>query len=357
MSTTGNDGSRHGRVIDLRSDTVTKPTPAMLEAMMSAEVGDDVYGEDPSVNALQEEVAALLGKEAALYVPTGTMANQIALNVHTRPGDEVIAHPLAHIVRAEGGAGAALSSIQFRTLGNPDGSLPTEAVAEAIYRGDNPHNATTALICMENTANIVGGTVLSLEQIAAVAAPAREQGVPMHLDGARVLNAAAVLDVKPERITGAFASTTLCFSKGLGAPAGSVVAGSRGFIDRCLRVRKRFGGSMRQSGYLAAAARYALKHNVTRLAEDHANARRLAEGMVATGQIEMIYGMPQTNIVFFRSIHPKLDTARLVAKLKERGVLAGAMGPATARAVTHLDVSEESIDTAVNICGEILASA
>ncbi len=357
MSTTGNNGSRRAMVIDLRSDTVTKPAPAMLEAMMSAEVGDDVYGEDPNVNALQEEAAALLGKEAALFVPSGTMANQIALNAHTRPGDEVIAHPMAHIVRAEGGAGAALSSIQFRTMGNPDGSLPAEAVAEAIYRGDNPHYPSTALICVENTANIVGGTVITLEQIAAVAAPAREQGVPMHLDGARVLNAAAVLDVQPERITGAFASTTLCFSKGLGAPVGSVVAGSRDFIARCLRIRKRFGGGMRQAGYLAAAARYALEHNVTRLADDHANARRLAEGMVATGQIEMVYGMPQTNIVFFRSIHPKLDTAGLVARLKERGVLAGTMGPTNARAVTHLDVSVEAIETAVNICEEIMAAA
>ena len=357
MSTSGNPGFSQDGVIDLRSDTVTKPTPAMLEAMLSAEVGDDVYGEDPSVNALQEETAALLGMEAALYVPTGTMANQIALNVHTRPGDEVIVHPLAHIVRAEGGAGAALSGVQFRALGNPDGSLPAEQVAEAIYGGDNPHYPPTGLICMENTANNVGGTVISLEQIAAVAALAGEQGVPMHLDGARVLNAAAVLDVQPESITRAFQSTTLCFSKGLGAPMGSVVAGSRDFIAQCMRRRKRFGGGMRQAGYMAAAARHALAHHVTRLAEDHENARLLAEGMVATGQIEMVLGMPQTNMVFLRSIHPKLDTGGLLVKLEARGVLLGVAAPYGARAVTHLDVSREAIETAVSICGEILAAA
>jgi len=343
------------RTIDLRSDTVTKPTPAMHEAMMAAEVGDDVYGEDPNVNALQEEVAALLGKEAALFVPTGTMANQIALKSHTQPGDEVIAHPMAHLVRAESGGGAALSGIQFRTLGNPDGTLPLEEVGEAIYTGDNPHYAPTRLICMENTHNFAGGALISPEHIEGVAEKAREQGVAMHLDGARVLNAAVALDVKPTRITGAFDSTTLCFSKGLGAPVGSVVAGSRDFIAKAYRYRKMYGGGMRQAGYLAAAARYALDHHVNRLAEDHENARLFAEGLMEIPHMKLVYGMPQTNIVFFASDHPRFGTALLVTEMKNRGVLVGNSGPYNARAVTHLDVTRADIEQSLAIVREILA--
>ena len=334
-------------VVDLRSDTLTQPTPAMRQAMMEAEVGDDVYGEDPNVNALQEEAAALLGKEAALFVPSGTMANLISVKAHTQGGDEVIIHPMSHTVRYEAAGGAMVCGVQWKPLGNPDGTItPAEAEA-AIYHGDNPHFAHTRLICLENTHNALGGVVLPLASLDALAKVARAKSVPMHLDGARVLNAAVALDVKPARITGDFDSTSLCFSKGLGAPVGSVVAGSKPFIARCLRLRKMFGGGMRQAGFLAAAARYALRHHVQRLAEDHAHARLLAEAIANEKHLELVYGMPQTNIVFFRCKHPRLPMAQLAEALKQRGVLIGTSGGDSARAVTHLNVDGAGIERAI----------
>lgn len=346
-------------VIDLRSDTVTRPTPAMRKAMAEAEVGDDVYGEDPNVNALQEEAAALLGKEAALFVPSGTMANQIALKAHTQPGDEVIAHPGAHLIRAESGAGAALAGVQFRTIDGPGGSLPADQVAAAITRGDNPHFPPTRLICLENTHNFAGGTVLPLARIDPVAAVAAEHGLSLHLDGARLLNAATALDLTPARLAAAFASATLCFSKGLGAPVGSVVAGSRDFIAVCLRYRKMYGGGMRQAGILAAAARHALAHHVNRLAEDHLNATRLAEGLRELPQLELIHGMPETNMIFFALTHgsqPALGMEALVAQMAQRGVLIGGMGPYQARMVTHLDVDRAGIEGTLAAFREVLAA-
>jgi threonine aldolase len=334
-------------VVDLRSDTLTKPTPAMRRAMMAAEVGDDVWGEDPNVNALQEESAALLGKEAALYVPSGTMANLVSVKAHTQPGDEVIIHPLSHTVRYESAGGAMVAGVQWRPLGNADGTLPLAEVEAAIYQGDNPHFAPTRLICLENTHNALGGTVLPLASLDALAALARAKGLPMHLDGARLLNAAVALDVQATRIAAAFDSTSLCFSKGLGAPVGSIVAGSRAFIARCTRFRKMFGGGMRQAGFMAAAARYALRHHVTRLAEDHEHARRLAAAIADEPHLELIYGMPQTNIVFFRCTHPKRSMAELAEGLRQRGVLIGPTGPDAARAVTHLDVDGAGIERAI----------
>jgi threonine aldolase len=342
-------------VVDLRSDTLTLPTPAMRKAMMEAEVGDDVWGEDPNVNALQEEAAALLGKEAALFVPSGTMANLISVKAHTQPGDEVIIHPMAHTVRMESGGAAAVAGVQWRFLGQADGTLPAGEVEAAIQRGDNPHFAPTRLICMENTHNMLGGTVLPLEAMDGVAAVARPRGVAMHLDGARVLNAAVALDVKPARITGAFDSCSLCFSKGLGAPVGSVVAGGKDFVARAYRYRKMFGGGMRQAGFLAAAARYALRHHVTRLAEDHEHARRLAAAIAEERHLELIYGMPQTNIVFFRCTHPRLTMAALVQALAARGVKIGAVGADSARAVTHLDVDAAGIERAIAALHAVLA--
>lgn len=342
-------------LIDLRSDTVTQPTPAMREAMMAAEVGDDVYGEDPNVNALQEEVAQLLGKEAALFVPTGTMANQIALKTHTQPGDEVVAHPMAHIVRAESAAAAALSGVQFRMVGAEDGTLPPQEVQAVIQDGSNVHFAPTRLICMENTHNFKGGAVVPLSAIQSVAKVGQAHGIPLHLDGARVLNAAVALDIKPDKITSHFDSSTLCFSKGLGAPVGSVIAGTRDFIMRCQRYRKMFGGGMRQSGFLAAAARHALKHHVERLAEDHRNAKRLAEGLRENKHITLDFGLPQTNIIFFSLNHPDMDVPRLMARLAERGVLMGGSGPYSARAVTHLNVDAEGIEKAINAVNQVLA--
>jgi len=272
------------------------------------------------------------------------MANQIALKTHTQPGDEVIIHPLAHLVRAESGGGAALSGVQFRTLGNPDGTLPLEQVAGAIYRGDNPHYPPTTLICLENTHNVAGGTVLPVEHVEAVSA------------GARVLNAAVALDIQPERITRHVDTTTLCLSKGLGAPVGSVVAGSRAFIARALRFRKMYGGGMRQAGFLAAAGRYALRHHVARLAEDHANARLFADGLAANPHLELANGPPQTNIVFFRSRHPRITLEQLIAGLARRGVLIGGAGAYGARAVTHLDVDRAGIERALAAFHEVLAA-
>ncbi|HKI96898.1 MAG TPA: low-specificity L-threonine aldolase [bacterium] len=342
-------------VVELRSDTLTQPTPAMRQAMMEAEVGDDVYGEDPNVNALQEEAAELLGKEAALFVPSGTMANLISVKSHTQPGDEVIIHPMSHTVRMESGGAAVLAGVQWRMLGNPDGTLPVAEVEAAIYRGDNPHIAPTSLIAMENTHNMLGGTVLPLDALDAVSKVARAHGVPMHLDGARLLNAAVALDVKPTRITSAFDSTSLCFSKGLGAPVGSIVAGSKAFIARAHRFRKMVGGGMRQAGFLAAAARHALRHHVTRLAEDHEHARRLAEAIANERHLELIYGMPQTNIVFFRCTHPRLTMPKLAQALAERGVRIGVVGQDSARAVTHLNVDAAGIERAIAALHAVLA--
>ncbi|MDH4248642.1 MAG: low-specificity L-threonine aldolase [Deltaproteobacteria bacterium] len=341
-------------VVDLRSDTVTRPSAAMRKVMAEAEVGDDVFGEDPNVNALQEEAAALLGKESALYLPSGTMANQVALKTHTQAGDEVIAHPLAHIVRAESAGAAALSGIQFRMVGEPDGSLNPEAVTAAIQDGSNVHYAPTRLLCLENTHNFAGGTVLSLAGMEAVAAAAHAKGVAVHLDGARVLNAAAVLDIRPDRITRLVDTTTLCFSKGLGAPVGSVIAGPRAFIERSKRFRKMYGGGMRQAGILAAAARYALKHNVARLAEDHAHARLLAEGLRESPYITLTFGMPQSNLVFFSLKHPRLTMPQLVEGMKQRGILIGGTGPYSARVVTHLDVDRAGVQRAVAAFHEVL---
>ncbi|MDH5751285.1 MAG: low-specificity L-threonine aldolase [Deltaproteobacteria bacterium] len=342
------------RMIDLRSDTVTRPGTAMREAMASAEVGDDVFGEDPSVNALQTEAANLLGKEAALFVPSGTMANQVALKAHTSAGDEVIIHPDAHIVRAESAAGAALAGVQFRYVGEPDGSLDPERVAPLISDGANPHFAPTRLICLENTHNFAGGSVIPLERMRELSTLARERGLPLHLDGARLLNAAAVLKVAPAEITALVDSTTLCLSKGLGAPVGSLIAGRADFIRRCLRFRKMYGGGMRQAGILAAAGRYALAHNVARLGEDHENAALLARGLLETGHIKLLHGLPQTNLLFFSLEHPRLDVPALAAELARRGVLIGALGPAMARAVTNLDVSRDDIQTALAQISDIL---
>lgn len=341
-------------IIDLRSDTVTRPGPAMRKAMAEAEVGDDVFGEDPTVNALQEEVAALLGKEAGLFVASGTQANQIALRAHTQPGDEVIAHPMAHIVRAESAAGAALAGVQFRMAGGNDGTLVAAEIEAAYQDGSNPHFAPTRLVCIENTHNFCGGAVWPLEKLHAVAEVARRKGIAVHMDGARLWNAAVAQDVPLAKLAGYADSVSLCFSKGLGAPVGSIVVGSKPFIARCLRFRKMYGGGMRQAGILAAAARYAVKHHIDRLAEDHANARRLADGLRQSKYIELPYGTPATNMVFFGCSHPRVTLTQLVAALRERGVLVGQTYSTLARAVCHLDVSRGQIDTAVSAVHAIL---
>jgi threonine aldolase len=343
-------------VIDLRSDTVTKPGPAMRQAMMDADVGDDVFGEDPTVNALQEEVAALLGKEAALFVSSGTQANQIALRAHTQPGDEVVAHPMAHIVRAESAGGAALAGVQFRPVGGNDGVLEAAEI-EAVYQdGSNPHFAPTRLVCIENTHNFCGGAIWPQDKLQAVADVAKRKKIAVHMDGARLWNAAVAQDVSLAKLASHADSVSLCFSKGLGAPVGSVIVGSKPFIARCLRFRKMYGGGMRQAGILAAAARYALQHHIDRLAEDHANAKLLADGLRQSKYIDLPYGTPPSNMVFFGCSHPKVNLTQLVGSLREKGVLVGQTYSTLARAVCHLDVSRKDIETAIGTVHQILKS-
>jgi len=332
--------------IDLRSDTVTKPTAAMRAVMAGADVGDDVYGEDPTVNRLQETAARLLGMEAALFVPTGTMANQIAVRSQTHHGDVVLAGRDAHVLRYESGAAAALSGVQVKTLGE-DGTFTKDDVAAAVPPRD-AHNAPATLVALENTHNAAGGSVWPLERFKAVAATARERGLRVHLDGARLFNAVVATGIPAARWAGACDTVSFCFSKGLGAPVGSILCGDAATIERAHRFRKMFGGGMRQAGILAAAALYALEHHVDRLADDHANARRLAEGLTALG-IE-VAPAPETNIVLF---HCERDT-ELARALRERGVLVNLMRRGTFRAVTHLDVDRAAIDDALTRIADAL---
>ena len=343
-------------VVDLRSDTVTKPTAAMREAMLAAEIGDDVYGEDPTVNALEAEVARLLGQPAAVFVASGTMANQIALKAHTQPGDEVVVHPLAHILRAESAGGAAISGVQFRTVGDAIGNITPDEIDSVFQDGANPHFAPTRLLCLENTHNMAGGTVLPTPGLRAATDHARARGLACHLDGARMLNACIAEDVQPATMAAGFDSVSICFSKGLGAPVGSAIVGSPAFIARCRRYRKMFGGGMRQAGFLAAAARHALKEHVQRLAEDHRRARALAEALGQLPHVALPYGAPQTNMVFFTCCHPRLSVAEILAALRERGVLLGTMGPTLVRAVTHLDVDDGGIEQAATALRRVLSA-
>ena len=325
-------------IIDLRSDTVTRPTASMREAMAGAKVGDDVFGNDPSVNALQERIAALLGFEAALFMPTGTQSNLCGLLAHCGRGDEYIVGNLAHTYRYEGGGGAVFGSIQPQPLPNqPDGTLLLADI-EAAIKPDDSHFARSRLLCLENTWN---GNVLPLPYVEAATELARSRGLATHLDGARLFNAAVASGVSVGEITRHFDSVSVCFSKGLGAPIGSALCGSREFIARAHRVRKMAGGGMRQAGLLAAAADHALTHHIERLADDHALARRLAEGLQGIGGLGV--AMPQTNIVFAQVSDGR--SAALLEHLRKRGVLAtGLIG---LRFVTHLDVDAAGIDTAI----------
>jgi threonine aldolase len=332
--------------IDLRSDTVTRPTAAMWDAMRAAPLGDDVFGDDPTVNALQERVAAELGFEEALFMPTGTQSNLCALMSHCERGDEYIVGQMAHTYRWEGGGAAVMGSIQPQPLPNqPDGTIALADI-EAAIKPDDPHFARTRLIALENT---WGGTVLPLAYLEAASALARKHGLAIHLDGARLFNGAVASGVAPREITKHFDSVSVCFSKGLGTPAGSALCGSAALIARARRVRKMAGGGMRQAGVLAAAAMYALDHHVARLADDHANARRLAEGLQGLPGVTVT--APQSNIVFVDLAADKSKDA--VADLRQRGVLA--TGSYRLRLVTHLDVSADDIERAVPVLRAVLA--
>lgn len=337
--------------VDLRSDTVTQPTAAMRAAMAVAPLGDDVFGDDPSVNALQEKIAGLLGFEAALFVPTGTQGNLCGLLAHCQRGDEYIVGQMQHCYRWEGGGAAVFGSVQPQPLEHqPDGSLALEAI-EAAIKPDDPHFARTRLLALENT---LGGKVLPFGYLQQATALARSRGLATHLDGARLFNAAVAQaavsgsDARSEarRIAGLFDSVSVCFSKGLGAPVGSALCGSRDLIARARRIRKMAGGGMRQAGVLAAAASHALDHHVERLAQDHALARRLAEGLAGIDGVQV--EAPQTNILFVDLAGPAREKgAGLVEALKQQGVLA--TGLYRLRFVTHLDVDAEGVDRAIAV--------
>ena len=343
-------------MIDLRSDTVSKPSPQMRRAMAEAEVGDDVFGEDPSVNRLQELAAQMLGKEAALYVPSGTMANQISIKVHTQPGDEVIMERSSHPFNSESGGLAALSGVQVNLLDGTQGVLAVEQVARAIRHGNDVHNAPTRLISLENTHNRGGGAVYPIDRIKEIHNVARAEGLAMHLDGARLLNASVASGLPAPQITQYFDSCTLCLSKGLGAPVGSVIAGSEEFIGKAQRYRKMFGGGMRQAGILAAAAIYALENNVERLVDDHLNAKLLAERISSAPGLHIEPANVETNIIYLR-LEPDeawVDAPGLAAAMGQRGALALALGNHGMRLVTHLDVSREEVERAADIMCSIL---
>jgi threonine aldolase len=331
--------------IDLRSDTVTRPGAAMREAMARAEVGDDVYGEDPTVNRLQEVVAARLGKEAALFVPSGTMANQLALRALTEPGDAAIAPRDAHVYLYESGGAAAFSGVQFTLIG-ADGVFTPDELAAAVYPPDD-HFARTRVVCVENTHNRSGGRVFPFEHLRAVSEAARERGLRLHLDGARIWNAEVATGVSAARWAEPFDTVACCLSKGLGAPVGSLIAGSRELVTRAHRFRKMVGGGMRQAGILAAAGLFALEHHVKRLADDHANARRLAQGVAALRGVTLP-ALPETNIVVFK----RAGAAKLSEQLRARGVWINPIAPDALRAVTHLDVSSADIEAALAALSE-----
>jgi len=332
-------------VIDLRSDTVTVPTEEMRRAMALAEVGDDVYRDDPTVNRLEELAAEKVGKEAALFVPSGTMGNLIAVLTHTRAGDEVVVEQEAHIYYYEVGGMAALGGVQARPLPGVRGALQPGDVENAI-RGDNIHFPRTSLVCLENTHNRAGGAVIKPESVAAVAGVAHKHGLAVHLDGARVFNAAVALGVNVKQLTGHVDSIMFCLSKGLAAPVGSLVAGTRDWIEKARKKRKMLGGGMRQAGILAAAGIIALERMVDRLEEDHANARQLAEALASMQGIDLDPSQVETNMVLFSLKNIPAD--EFVKRLQDRSVLVNSMGPDRVRLVTHKEITSEDIEKALN---------
>jgi threonine aldolase len=353
-------------LIDLRSDTVTRPTAGMRAAMAAAEVGDDVFGDDPTVIRLQERVAELLGKEAALYVPSGTMSNQICLRAQTQPGDEVICDVNCHIYNYEAGGPAVLSGLMCRTVEGDCGVMELKQLV-GLIRPDNEHLVRTRIVCLENTHNRGGGRIYPLERIAAISAWAHEHGLIMHLDGARLMNAVVASGIPARTWASHFDSVSICFSKGLGAPIGSALAGTKDMVARARRIRKLLGGGMRQVGVIAAAALYALDHHVERLKEDHAHAQILAQAVADSPGLKLYPSAIQTNIVYLR-VDPRLGGAAVLTRaletngvhvdheptvaqrvsrlLKEHGVLANATSPEAVRMVTHLDVSRSQVERA-----------
>jgi threonine aldolase len=347
-------GDKMGRMIDLRSDTVTRPTPAMREAMARAEVGDDVYGEDPTVRLLEETVAGLLGKETAVFVPSGTMGNQRAIMTSTRRGDEVVCGEGAHIYWFECGAGAALSGVQFAVAGR--GGLFDAAEMEAAVRPSGYMLPRTSLVAVENTHNRAGGRIFPEEDVLAIARRARELGSMLHLDGARLWNAAAATGASLARLAAPFDTVSVCFSKGLGAPIGSALAGSKAQLEEARRMRKMLGGGMRQAGIIAAGALFAIEHHRDRLLEDHENARLFASELrshIDSPEVSVVD--PETSIVNIDL--PAKAAERVMHRAKENGVLIGPIMPTRLRAVFHLDVTREQAHVAAKTLASVLRAA
>ncbi len=336
-------------LVDLRSDTVTKPSPGMRRAMAEAEVGDDVFGDDPTVHRLQDHAAALTGKEAALFLPTGTMANLVAFLSQTRPGDTIILSEAAHPFHYESGNLAMVGGLMTRTVADPLGKMTAEQVAEQIVQTDDPHYSRTTLVALENTTNRGGGAYYQYHEIESIGRLCRDRGLRLHCDGARLFNACAASNIEPEHTVSGCDTVSFCLSKGLGAPAGSLLAGDRGTIARALRFRKMLGGGMRQSGVLAAAGLYALENHVRDLEEDHRRAQVFRRALEAEG---VVFALPSpTNILYIETSSP----AEGIKELSARGVLAMAAGPDRIRAVFHRDIDDAGLNRAIEAFKEVLA--
>ena len=341
--------------LDLRSDTVTRPTAAMRAAIADAAVGDDVFDDDPTMHALQEELAHRLGKEAALFVPSCTMSTQVAVRVHCRPADEILCEAGCHIYNYEQGGYAQLSGVAVRPVEGTEGLIRPEQL-HGLIRADNEHLVRTRLVCLENTHNRGGGRVLPFQQVADICHWAREHGLATHLDGARLFNAVVASGISAADWASHFDTVSVCFSKGLGAPVGSALAGPQDLIAQARRHRKLFGGGMRQAGILAAGALHALRHHVDRLAQDHAHAQQLAQAIAATDGLTLRPAQVETNIVIFE-VAPDLGTsAHFTSRLAQRGVGMIPFGPQLVRAVTHLDVNAEQIAQACTALSETAAA-
>jgi threonine aldolase len=343
-------------VIELRSDTMTRPTPGMREAIARAEVGDDVFGEDPSVNKLEAMVAERLGKEAAMFVPSGTMGNQTAIRAHTEPGQEIIGDIDSHFFHYETAGPAALAGCSSRLVHGERGVFTAEQVRAVVRDPDNPHLPQSRLIVIENTHNRGAGAVWPVERVAEIRAVADQYGLAVHMDGARLMNACVATGRKPTEYTQYVDTVSTCFSKGLGAPVGSAVAGSARMIQRTRRFRKMFGGAMRQAGVLAAAALYALENHVDRLAEDHANARKIAKALAEMPGIVIDQATVETNLIFFEVEAPWSSSDAFVAKLREVGVLCLSTDPKRVRMVTSLEATGRAIDDAIERIGSVAAA-
>lgn len=342
-------------MIDLRSDTVTKPTPAMRRAMAEAEVGDDVYGEDPTVNRLQERAAEIFGKEAAIFVPTGSMGNQIAVKLHTKPGDEIIVEERGHIFNWEMGSPAVVSGVSIRTVraASDTGMLTWPEIMSAVHLNQPYYACPTGLVCLENTHNFGGGSVMTATETTSICRSSHQIGIPVHLDGARIFNASVALGESVAEISRECDSVQFCLSKGLGAPIGSVLVGTKGFVTEARVWRKRFGGGMRQSGILAAAGLIALEESPKRLHEDHENARRLADGLANLRGISVDPDKVVTNIVIFDVTATGKTSAEICEELRRKDIHASPFGPAI-RMVTHCDVSRDGIDKTLAALGAIV---